>query len=325
MTSITVLDGHTLNPGDNPWEPVAEHGELTVYDITPPEKIVERAQGADILLTNKTPLDADTLAELDDLRFISVLATGYDVVDVDAAADRGIPVSNVPEYGTDSVAQHVFALLLELTNHVAAHDQAVHGGEWADAGEFAYWKHPVVELADKTLGIVGFGKIGRRAAEIGHAMGMRVVANSRSEENPAPWFDFEFLSKDELFEQSDVVSLHCPLTDDTHHLVDARRLACMKQSAFLINTARGQLIDSRALRDALAADQLGGAAVDVVEQEPIPDDHPLMDAPGCLITSHMAWASVEARRRLMQTTAANIEAYLDGSPQNLVNPLDVSL
>ncbi|MGM0555813.1 MAG: D-2-hydroxyacid dehydrogenase [Myxococcota bacterium] len=319
---ITVLDGHTLNPGDNPWDPVAAHGDLTVHDITAPDQILERAQGADILLTNKTPLDADTLAELDGLRFISVLATGYDVVDVDAAARRGIPVSNVPEYGTDSVAQHVFALLLELTNHVAAHDQAVRDGDWADADEFAFWKHPVVELADKTLGIVGFGKIGRRTAEIAHAFGMRVVANSRSEEDPAPWFDFEFLSKDELFAQSDVVSLHCPLTEETRHVVDARRLELMKESAFLINTARGQLIDSPALADALADEQLAGAAVDVVEEEPIPDDHPLLRAPGCLITSHMAWASVEARRRLMQTTADNIAAYLEGSPQNVVNPLE---
>lgn len=320
---ITVLDGHTLNPGDNPWDPVAAHGELTVYDITPPEQILARAQGADILLTNKTPLDAGTIAELDDLRFISVLATGYDVVDVDAAADRGIPVSNVPEYGTDSVAQHVFALLLELTNHVAAHDQAVRDGEWNEAGEFAYWTKPVVELTDKTMGIVGFGKIGRRTAEIAHAMGMCVVANSRTEDDPAPWFDFEFLPKDELFERADVISLHCPLTDETERMVDAERLERMKDSAFLINTARGPLIDSDALADALRDEQLGGAAVDVVEEEPIPRDHPLLDASRCLITSHMAWASVEARRRLMETTAENIAAYLEGSPQNVVNPLDV--
>lgn len=322
MTSITVLDGHTLNPGDNPWDPIAELGELTVYDITPPDKLLERARGADILLTNKTPLDADTLAELEQLRFISVLATGYDVVDIDAASRRGIPVSNVPEYGTDSVAQHVFALLLELTNHVAAHDRDVRDGEWANAGEFAYWTHPVVELADKTLGIVGFGKIGRRVAEIGHAMGMSVVANSRTEDNPAPWFDFEFLTKDELFERADVISLHCPLTDETESMVDRPRLERMKPSAFLINTARGQLIDSVALANALRGDQLAAAAVDVVEDEPIPGDHPLLSAPRCVITSHMAWASVEARRRLMQTTAENIDAYLQGSPQNVVNPLE---
>ena len=205
---IVVLDGHTLNPGDNPWEPVAQHGELEVYDTTPDDQIVERASSADIVLTNKTPLAGETLEKLDSLEFISILATGFDVVDIDWAARHDIPVSNVPEYGTESVAQHTLALLLEMSNHVARHDEAVRDGDWQEAGEFSFWVESVVELSERTLGIVGLGKIGRRVAEIGRALGMRVVANSRSEQRPPPWHDFEWLERDELLETADVVTLH---------------------------------------------------------------------------------------------------------------------
>ena len=316
---IVVLDGHTLNPGDNPWDPVAEFGRLEVYERTPDDQILERARGADIVLTNKTPLDRPTIEALPDLEFVSVLATGFDVVDVEAAAERGIPVSNVPEYGSSAVAQHTFALLLELTNRVAEHDRAVRAGRWQEAGDFSFWTRPVIEVADKTLGVVGMGKIGRRVAQIGHAFGMQVVASTRTEEDTPDWEGFRWLDTAELFATADVVSLHCPLTDRTERMVDAALLESMKESAFLINTARGALVDQQALADALEAGELAGAAVDVVDEEPISEENPLLDAPDCLITPHMAWASVEARRRLMQTTADNIAAYLAGEPQNVVN------
>jgi glycerate dehydrogenase len=316
--TIVVLDGHPLDAGDNPWDPVARLGELTVYDRTSDDEIVERASGAEIVLTNKTPLRAGALERLEALRFISVLATGYDVVDVERAAELGIVVSNVPEYATDSVAQHVFALLCELTNHVALHDRAVRDGRWRRADQFSFWERPVVELAGRTLGVVGFGRIGRRVAEIGRALGMRVVAHTRSEEDAPDWEDFAWMEREELFESSDVVSLHCPLTEETAGMVDAGLLARTTDDAYLINTARGGLVDAEALRDALDAGALAGAAVDVVEREPIPADHPLLEAPRCLITPHMAWASLEARRRLMRRTAENIEAFLSGEPRNVV-------
>ncbi|QDG50405.1 D-2-hydroxyacid dehydrogenase [Persicimonas caeni] len=317
--NIVVLDGYTLNPGDVPWSPVEALADLTVYDRTPDDQVLERARHADILLTNKTPVSGELIDQLDRLAFISVLATGYDVVDVEAAKERGIPVSNVPEYGTDSVAQHTFALILELTNHVALHHAAVRKGAWQESGDFCFWRKPVVELAGKTLGIVGLGKIGRRVAQMGHAFGMRVVGSSRSQKDALPYDDFSWLDTNELFATSDVVSLHCPLTDKTERMVDADLLASMKESAFLVNTARGALVDQEALADALRTGELAGAAVDVVDREPIVDANPLLDAPNCIITPHMAWASVEARRRLMRMTADNVEAFLAGEPRNVVN------
>ncbi|NQU11328.1 D-2-hydroxyacid dehydrogenase [bacterium] len=316
---IVVLDGHTLNPGDNPWEAVAALGDLTVHERTPPDQIVARARDAEIVLTNKTPLTAATLADLPRLRFVAVLATGYNIVDVTAARQRGVPVANVPVYGTDAVAQFVFALLLELCHHVGAHHAAVHGGRWTRSADFCFWDHPLRELAGSTIGIVGFGRIGRRVGEIAHAFGMSVLAADQVQDRSPQNQPFAWRSVDEIFAEADVVSLHCPLTDQTTGLVNAVRLARMKPDALLINTARGPLVVEGDLADALNAGRIAGAAVDVVAVEPIRADNPLLTAKNCLITPHIAWATLAARRRLMQTTAENVVAFLAGTPQNVVN------
>jgi glycerate dehydrogenase len=308
---IVVLDGYTLNPGDNPWDPLARLGALTVFDRTPPDLVVERGQGAEILLTNKTRLDAASLAELPDLRFIAVVATGYDVVDVAAARARGVAVSNVPEYGTESVAQHTFALLLELSNHVADHAAAVSAGRWTRSPDFCFWTSAPIELAGLTMGVVGLGRIGRRVAEIASAFGMRVMSASA---RPAQRSALE-----QLFARADVVSLHCPLTPQTASLVDGDLLRRMKPTAFLLNTARGGLVDEVALREALESGRLAGAGFDVSSSEPISAASPLLGAPNLVLTPHVAWASLAARRRLMEATARNVAAFLAGAPINLVS------
>jgi glycerate dehydrogenase len=308
---IVVLDGHTVNPGDNPWDPVARLGELTVFDRTPPELVIDRARPAEIVLTNKTRLDAAALGALPALRFVAVLATGYDVVDVSVARDRGVAVSNVPEYGTDSVAQHSFALLLELCNRTALHARAVNDGEWSRSSDFSIWKAPIVELSGLTMGIVGSGRIGRRVADIARAFGMHVVAASARAADRAKLVD--------LFSRADVVSLHCPLSAETAGLVDRALLRRMKRSAFLLNTARGGLVDEAALRAALEAGEIAGAGFDVASREPIAPSNPLLGAPNLVLTPHLAWASLAARRRLMETTARNIEAFLAGAPIHVVN------
>jgi len=315
---IVVLDGYTLNPGDNPWDEIAELGELTVYERTPPELVHERARDADIVLTNKTRLSAATLSELPRLKFISVLATGYDVVDVQAARERGILVANVPEYSTHSVAQHTFALLLELCNRVGQHDAAVRAGEWQRCADFSFWLQSPRELHGLIFGIVGLGRIGRRVAEIALAFGMKVCATGPREPRPLPT-TIEWTNLADLAGKADVVSLHCPLTPENEGFVNREFLSRMKPTAFLINTARGRLVDEHALADALRSGNIAGAAVDVIREEPMPANHPLLTAPNCIITPHMAWASLAARRRLMQTTAANIRAFLDGKPINLVS------
>ena len=325
--TIIVLDGHTLTaaqpgqqppPGEPSWNAIETIGPLTVYPRMPEDKITEAAQsGRLILLTNKTPLSADTLAALPNLEYIGVLATGTNVVDLEAAKQNGITVTNVPGYSGASVAQHVFALLLELANRAALHSDAVHAGEWTSCPDFSFAKTPLVELADKTLGIVGFGDIGQRVARIGHALGMQIAVHSRSKKDvdvPVQWMDV-----DELFEASDAVTLHCPLTEQTLHLVNADRLKRMKDSAYLINTGRGPLIDEAALAEALKKQQIAGAGLDVLTEEPPASGSPLIGAPHCVITPHNAWASREARCRLMQMVADNINAYLAGKPQNVVN------
>lgn len=315
---IVVLDGHTLNPGDLSWDELRALGECEIHPRTPPELVAARAAGAEVVLTNKVALDAATLAALPELRYIGVLATGYNVVDAAAARARGVTVTNVPGYSTKSVAQLTFALLLELTHHAGHHAATVRAGRWAASADFCYWDFPLRELDGLTFGVVGFGAIGREVAGIAAAFGMRVLAHSRRRPEPLPP-GVEFVALDDLFARADVVSLHCPLTPETRHLVNAERLARMKPGAFLLNTGRGPLVDEAALAAALNGGRLAGAGLDVLSAEPPPADHPLLTARNCLITPHLAWASGAARRRLLREVAANLRAFLSGSPRNVVN------
>lgn len=317
--NIVILDGYAVNPGDNPWDEVAKLGELTVYDRTPDDEIVERAREADIILTDKTPLRAEMFPMLPSLRFVSVLATGYDPVDVAAARGRGIPVANVPAYGTSAVAEHVFALLLELCRHVGLHDAAVKAGDWSRAPDYCFWRTPQLELAGRTMGIIGLGRIGRRVAGLADAFEMPVVADSRSHGEPPPIERFAWAGARDVFAQADVVSMHCPLTDETKGMVNADLLGLMKPAAFFINTSRGGLVVEQDLADALNAGRLAGAACDVVAKEPIPADSPLLSAKNCILTPHVAWAALEARQRLVAATAANVAAFIAGEPTNVVN------
>lgn len=312
---ITILDGHTTNPGDLSWEPLERLGDCVVHDRTAPADIVARAAAADVLLTNKTALTRETIAALPNLRCIGVLATGYNVVDVAAARERGIPVCNVPEYGTPNVAQATFALLLELTNRVGHHADLVRAGRWTTCPDFCFWEGELVELAGLTLGIVGYGRIGRSVATIGRAFGMRILAWRRNHGGGPECVDL-----DTLLRESDVVSLHCPLTPQTERLVNAATLATMKPTAFLVNTARGGLVDEAALAAALDAGRLAGAGLDVLSVEPPPASNPLLTARNCIITPHVAWATRQARQRLIAVTAENLRAFAAGTPRHVVNP-----
>lgn len=316
---IVVLDGYTLNPGDLSWDGLRALGECEIYDRTPPELVVERARGAEAVLTNKVVIGREEMARLPKLRYIGVLATGYNIVDIAAARERGIPVTNVPEYGTRSVAQMTFALLLELTQHVGHHAQTVREGRWTRSADFCYWDYPLIELAGKTMGIIGFGRIGRAAAELALAFGMTVLAHDVSAP-PSPPAGVRMTDLETLLRESDVVSLHCPLTTENQGLINADRLALMKPTAFLINTSRGPLVVAQDLADALNAGRLAGAGVDVLPVEPPPADNPLLSARNCLITPHIAWATGAARARLMDTVVENLRAFQAGTPQNVVNP-----
>jgi glycerate dehydrogenase len=312
---ITVLDGHTTNPGDLSWEPLERHGHVVVHDRTAAADVVARAAGADVVLTNKTPLSRETIAALPGLKCIGVLATGYNVVDAAAARDRGIPVCNVPEYGTPNVAQATFALLLELTNRVGRHADLVRSGRWSSCPDFCFWEGDLVELSGLTLGVVGLGRIGRAVATIGRAFGMHVLAWRRT-----AGADPQCVPLDRLLRESDVVSLHCPLTAETERLVNATTLAMMKPTAFLLNTARGGLVDEAALAAALNDARLAGAGLDVLSVEPPPASNPLLTARNCIITPHVAWATREARRRLIAATAENVRCFAAGTPRHVVNP-----
>jgi len=311
---IVILDGLTTNPGDVSWEPLERLGTLTVFDRTPPGEVTARAADAEAVLTNKAIVGREQIAALPGLRYIGVLATGTNIVDLAAARERGIPVCNVPEYSTPNVVQATWALILELANRVGHHDRTVHEGRWAASHDFCYWDGDLVELAGRTLGIVGHGRIGRGVAAVGRAFGMRVIHHRRQGGGDPACVDL-----DTLFRESDVVSLHCPLTPETKGLVDERRLALMKPTAFLVNTARGPLVDEAALAAALNAGQIAGAAVDVLSVEPPPASNPLLTAKNCVITPHVAWATRDARRRLIDVTAANLAAFAAGQPQNVVN------
>ncbi len=317
---IVVLDGYTLNPGDLSWDAVrALAGEFEVHDRTPPEAIVARSRGADAILTNKTPVSRETIVALPDLKYIGVLATGFNQVATGAAAERGIPVANVPEYGTESVAQFAIALMLELASRVGLHDRSVAAGDWARCADFCYWRAPLVELSGRTIGIVGFGRIGRRVGEIARAFGMEVLAAGGGRSKLVAGYPFRECSTEELFAKSDVVSLHCPLTAENEGMVNRALLKTMKPSAFLVNTARGQLVVERDLAEALNGGTLAGAAVDVVSKEPIAPDNALLGAKNIVITPHIAWAAKPARERLMRTVAENIAAWRNGEPKNVVN------
>ncbi|MFW5499311.1 MULTISPECIES: D-2-hydroxyacid dehydrogenase [unclassified Maridesulfovibrio] len=314
-----ILDSYTLNPGDNPWTGLEELCELAVYDRTKPEQILERAAEADIILTNKTVLNADTIKALPKLKFISVLATGYNVVDLDEAAARNIPVSNVPDYSPPSVAQHVFAMILNHANRVAMHDQAVKEGQWAQQEDFCFWNAPLIELAGKKMGIVGFGAIGQKVGTIANSFGMEVLAYAPRPKPEPHYSPFNFVSLEELFREADVVSLHCPLTAENEKFINKELLSTMKANAYLINTARGPLIDEAALAEALTEGVIAGAALDVVEKEPMLPGNPLSGTPNLTITPHIAWATLEARSRLTGITVANVKAFLQGKAVNVVN------
>jgi glycerate dehydrogenase len=316
---IVALDGHTLNPGDNPWTPVEALGEFSVYDKTADELVLERAAGADVILINKVPLTAAIFDQLPALKFVSVTATGYNVVDVEAARARHIPVSNIPVYGTDSVAQYAIALLLELCHQAGHHSTRVHQGGWQESGYWSFWETPLMELAGKTIGLVGFGRIGQRVGQLAHAFGMEVWAYAPSPKDNPGYAPFAFKSVEEIFTGADVVSLHCPQTPDNTGFVNAVLLGRMKEGALFINTARGGLIDEAALATALRAGRPRAAATDVASTEPIGDDNPLLEAPNLIMTPHLAWATIEARGRLMQMTADNIAAFVHGAPINVVN------
>ena len=317
---IVVLDGFTLNPGDITWGAIEELGDLVVHERSG-RQARERASNADIVLTNKDQIDADLLADLPNLKYISVLATGTNVVDLQAARARGIPVSNVPGYGAPAVAQHVFALLLEMVNHTSAISRAVSQGRWAECPDFSFTIDTMTELDGKVMGIVGVGAIGSRVARIANGFGMRVVAAHQQSMDRVQidGVPIEWMSCDDLFRQSDVITLHCPLTPETDKLVNDHRLSLVSPKSYLINTGRGGLVDEAALQSALKENRLAGAALDVLSVEPPTAGNPLIGAPRCIVTPHVAWATREARLRLMQVTAENIRAFTHGKPQNVVN------
>ena len=316
---IVILDGYTLNPGDLSWDELKQSGDVEIHDRTPQEKVVERAKDAEVVFTNKTPLGEDLLKQLPRLKFIGVLATGYNIINIEVAKQQGIVVSNVPGYGTPSVVQMTFALLMELTLHVQHHSNTVREGKWSASKDFCYWDYPLVELANKTLGIIGFGDIGGKVADVATAFGMSIIGNSRTQTDQSHRKNFKWVSVTELLEQSDVVSIHCPLTPETKGLINKENLQLMKPSAYLLNTSRGPVIVDQDLADALNSDVIAGAGIDVLSTEPPPAGNPLFTAKNCIITPHIAWATKEARSRLMDITVNNLNAFLKGEPVNVVS------
>lgn len=315
---IVILDGHAVNPGDLSWDCFKAFGDVTVYEYTEENQILDRIGDAEIVMTNKTPLTEETFACCPNIRLVCVLATGYNVVDCDAAGKREIPVCNVPDYGTAAVAQFTFSLLLEICNAVGLHNDAVHRGDWASSPYFCFWNTPQMELYGKTLGIIGFGRIGRAVGRIAKAMGMHVIAYNRSR-HPEGAEIGEYVDLDTLLTQSDVISLHCPLTAENAGLINADTISKMKDGVILLNTARGGLLNEQDVADALKFGKLRYAAVDVVSREPIEPANPLLSAPNCIITPHMAWAPLESRQRILDCTVRSIEGYLAGKPVNTVN------
>lgn len=316
---FVVLDSFALNPGDLSWDWLKILGECEIYDRTPKDKILERCVGADVILTNKTPLTRETLSKLDTLKYIALLSTGYNVVDCECAKEMGVPVSNIPAYSTNAVAQLTFSLILEITNAVGIHSESVRNGEWANCPDFCYWKTPLTELCGKTLGIVGFGQIGQAVADIAEAFKMKVIAVSGHETDQSHRKNFSWTDMDTLAKSSDIISFHCPLTEKTTGLVNEEFIAKCKDGAIIINTSRGPVVDDKALADALNKGKLRAAGLDVLTVEPPKKENPLLSAKNCFITPHIAWAGFETRERLMNILEENVKAYLNGNPQNVVN------
>lgn len=319
-----VLDAYTTNPGDLSWSWLKEFGEYEAYDFTKPEEILERAAGCEIVLTNKTVLTADILSQLKGLRYIGLLSTGFNAVDIEYAAGLGIPVTNIPSYSTAAVAQMTFALILELCNQAGLHSKAVHDGEWSAGRDFCFWKTPLIELFEKTIGIVGFGRIGRKVAGIALAHDMRVLVCTPEKTGTGQSGDFRQTGLDELLEKADIVTMHCPLTPETERMANAAFFEKMKDSAFFINTSRGGVVDEPALANALNAGIIAGAGVDVLSTEPPKPDNPLLHCKNCFITPHIAWAGYETRKRLVGICRDNIKAYMDGKYLNVVNGVNGS-
>ncbi len=316
---IVVLDGYCTNPGDLSWDRLTQIGESEIYDRTSSSELLPRASGAEIILTNKVPFPAETLDQLPDLKYIGVLATGFNIIDLKAATQRNITVTNIPSYGTHSVAQHAISLLLELTNQTALHSESSRQGNWSRNADWSFAQTPLVELAGKEFGVVGYGRIGQQTARIAHALGMKIKAYDHNMNKGPKDYPFTWISLKGLLEECDVISLHCPLVEDTRGLINAQTLKRMKPSAYLLNTSRGPLIDEQALANALNADQIAGAGLDVLVEEPPVSGSPLLSAKNCIVTPHIAWATQEARSRLLDIAISNIQAWVSGSPANVVN------
>lgn len=316
---IVILDGYTLNPGDLSWNGFREIGEVTVYDRTPKDEIITRIGDADAVLTNKTPISRETLSACPNVKYIGVLATGYNVVDIAAAKESDIPVCNIPTYGTAAVGQFAIAMLLEICHHVAHHSDAVHEGRWSSNADWCFWDYPLIELEGKTMGIIGFGRIGQRTGEIAKALGMRVLAYD-AYQNDAGRVIGAYVDLDTLLKESDVISLHCPLFPETKGIINAGSIKKMKDGVIILNNSRGPLIAEQDLADALNSGKVYAAGLDVVSEEPIRDDNPLLAAKNCLITPHISWAPKESRKRLMDAAVGNLSSWVDGAPVNVVNP-----
>ncbi len=316
---IVVLDSYTLNPGDLTWDGLKKFGDLVLYDRTPPDKILERALGTEILFTNKTPIGEDIINQLPRLQYIGVLATGYNVVDTQAAKKRGVVVTNIPDYGSYSVAQMTFALLLELCHHVQRHHDSVMEGKWSAAKDFCYWDYPLTELAGKTIGIIVFGSIGKKVGDMATAFGMNIIGAGRKPSDQSHRKNFRWATIPDLLKQSDVVSIHCQLTPETHGLINQESLRSMKSTALLLNTSRGPIVVDEDLADALNHNVIAGAGIDVLSVEPPQKNNPLFTAKNCIITPHIAWATKEARARLMGMAVDNLSAFIEGTPLNIVN------
>jgi glycerate dehydrogenase len=319
IMKIVVLDGYTLNPGDISWSGLEQYGELTVYDRVPIDEVVDRIGNAEIIFTNKTPITKETFDKCPSIKFVGVLATGYNVVDTDYAKSKGIPVTNIPTYGTTAVAQFAIALLLELCHHVGEHSISVQNGDWSNCPDFCYWRHPLVELAGKTFGIIGFGRIGQATAKIAQALGMNVLAYDEYPNYEMEEDNLKYVPLDELFSKADVISLHCPLFPSTEGIINKSNIAKMKTGVMLINTSRGPLVVEQDLVDALNSGKIAAAALDVVSSEPIHRNNVLLNAKNCIITPHIAWAPKESRSRLMNIAVDNLAAFLSGKPINVVN------